>query len=270
MVTKLDIKNYSILFLTLILVTISGVINHYTSRPNIIISKQDSAFNINKELISIVFASQKMLIADTYWIATLLESDLKHYKDRDLNSWMYHRFDTITHLDPWFYKAYLFGGQYLDIVKDDLEGAKYIYKKGLKKYPDDYQLLFNAGFLFAIELKDYDFAIPIYEKLIKNPQAPKYFVTLLHKMKYENKDLTLEDTYKSLSSLFETLDESTFLYSKVKADLYRIKAELDTNCLNANGSGCSKFDFNGDPYFLKDGIWTSKEKITPYGIYKKN
>ena len=184
---------------------------------------------------------------------------------------MFHRFRTIVHLDPKFYAAYLFGGQYLAIVKDDIEGAGYIYKKGLKHYPSDYDLLFNAGFLFAFELDDYKFAIPIYEKLIKMPQAPPYMVTVLHKLKYKGEDLSLKDTFNSLLAIYKTTneEEDKFLHHRLKTDLYRIKAELDLNCLNSNSNDCDKVDFNGKPYVRIDGIFQAQEDFEPYDIYKK-
>ena len=83
---------------------------------------------------------QKRVLADLIWIATLLESDVEHYKSDDLNSWMYLRFKTLFELDPSFLTGYRFAGKYLSIVKDDLEGAKEIFEQGLANYPQDYQL----------------------------------------------------------------------------------------------------------------------------------
>ena len=64
------------------------------------------------------------MISSLLWTHTLLFSDYEHYKNDDLDSWMYLRFNTITDLDPRMYEAYNYGGQYLSIVKDDVFGAK--------------------------------------------------------------------------------------------------------------------------------------------------
>ena len=183
-------------FFIILTLALAGYVNTQTIKPKLKINKQNTAINMNEELIKLVSAGQSRMLADFLWIVTLIESDIEHYRKKNLNSWLYLRFNSIIRLDPQFYRAYLFGGQYLSIVKDDLLGAKDIYIRALQKFPNDYKILFNSAFLFAFELKDYEQAIPIYEKLIQFPQAPSYFVSLLHKLKVENKSLKLEDVYK--------------------------------------------------------------------------
>lgn len=211
-----------------------------------------------------------MLLSDIYWIGTLLESDLEHYRKKDLNNWLFHRFDTIIHLDPKFYNAYLFGGQYLSIVKNDPYSAEIIYEKGTKVFPNDYQLLFNFAFLNAFELENYTRAVELYEKLMAFPGTPPYVISILHKLKYESQSFSLKDTFNSLLSLFETLnkEEDHLLYGRVKADLYRIKAQIDLDCLNKNLSNCSTRDFEGNLYTLKNGKYSTVKEFIPYGIYK--
>ena len=134
-------KNRGLILILIFLSLTSGYLNSILAQPSLKISKQNSAINVNQTFLNIFSLGQKRLISDLLWIATLLESDTDHYKSRDLDSWMYHRFNTIISLDPKFYNAYLYGGQYLGIVKDDLEGAADIYLKGLEQYPNDYDLL---------------------------------------------------------------------------------------------------------------------------------
>ena len=144
------IKNNSLLIILIIIFfAIAGVLNRNIVKPTFVVSKQQSALNINQDFINIFDLGQKRLLSDILWITTLLESDLSHYKGKDLNSWLYLRFLTISTLDPLFLQNYQFGGQYLSIVKDDLVGAKTIFEKGLKAYPNDYNLIFNIAFLYA-------------------------------------------------------------------------------------------------------------------------
>ena len=98
-------------------------------RPIIKVSEQNSQINFNKNALKVLSLGQARLISSIIWVQTLMESDLEHYKNNDLNSWMYLRFDSITQLDPLFYEAYLWGGIYLSIVKDDAYGAKSLYQK---------------------------------------------------------------------------------------------------------------------------------------------
>lgn len=99
----------------------------YTSKkvspPILFISKQQSSLNVSESIVENFNIGQKRLISSLLWISTILESDQEHYKNKDLNSWMFLRFKTISFLEPKFYEAYNFGGPYLSIIKNDLAGA---------------------------------------------------------------------------------------------------------------------------------------------------
>lgn len=113
------------------------------------------------------------MFSSLIWTQTMLESDIEHYKEKDLNNWMYLRFKTISKLEPKFIENYRFGGQYLSIVKDDIPGASEIYDLGLRQYPNDYPLLFRAAYHFHIEEKKPYKALPLYERIARKPQAPE-------------------------------------------------------------------------------------------------
>lgn len=122
--------------------------------PIIVLNKQNTALNVNKNLLLFFNIGNKRLISDLLWVQTLLESDEEHYGKNDLNSWMYLRFLSISLLDPLFFENYMYGGLYLSIVKDDVLGAAEIFEKGLIYYPDNYNLNYYAGFNYYFELGD--------------------------------------------------------------------------------------------------------------------
>jgi len=125
------------------------------------VSKQDSSINFNNNLYAYLNAGLKRFISSSIWISTILESDVEHYKSKDLNSWMYLRFNSISLLEPQFIENYRFGGVYLSIIKDDIVGASKLYRQGLAVYPDDYSLIKNASFHFYFEAKDVQSAYPL-------------------------------------------------------------------------------------------------------------
>jgi hypothetical protein len=234
-------------------------------KPTVQISKEDSALNIDSTFLSIFSLGQRRLIADFFWIATLLESDLEHVKKDSQNSWMFLRFKTISELDPLFLKNYQFGGQYLNIIKNDLLGAEYIFRSGLKFYPDNYELLFNAGFLFAFEIRDFPKALSIYKKLSKFKTAPKYLPSLINKLKYKtNPDIDL--AFNIVKSSIETVEPNSALYRKLRSDLYAIKATRDLSCLNLGQKNCQRFDLDGKPYIKIKSIFKSQKKFRPYDL----
>ena len=256
-------------FISLILLVSAGTIHTNYSKPPIQISKQNTALNFNNDLLRFFSMGQKRLIVDLLWITTLLESDIEHYKKQDLNSWMYLRFKSIFELDPYFLSAYRFAGKYLSIIKDDLYGADEVFTKGLKYYPDDYNLIYDAGFLYAFELGDYNKAIPLYEKLKEFPEAPEFISSLIEKFKLNiHNDLNL--TFKVVQEIYNDTHSESPLKHRLAFDLYRIKAEIDLECLNNNEINCSRKDFKGDYYLYKDGKYFSQTEFEPYRLKKLN
>jgi hypothetical protein len=262
----INIKDTFILVTSIALLISAGFLNEALIKPDLDIKKQDSAVNINSDFLKLFSAGNSRLISDLLWITTLLESDHDHYKQKDLNSWMYLRFKTIATLDPLFLQNYQFGGKYLSIIKDDIYGAKEIFDKGLDLYPEDYELLFNAAYLYAFELQDSKNGFELYDKVSRFKKAPKFITTLKYRLKYE-KDRNLELAFKVLSSSLQ-VETDKHLIDKMKKDLYAIKAELDLECLNSSKKKCSKIDYNGNLYINENGSYKSRLNFTKYGLKK--
>lgn len=246
---------------------LAGAFNLKIEKPILQLSKQETALNINKELLVFMSAGNKRLFTDLLWVQTLLESDIEHYAKRDLNNWLFLRFNTISVLDPKFYENYLYGGQFLAIVKDDLEGADVIYTKGLKRYPDDYKLNYNAGFLNYYEIGNFQKGLVHLEKIVDHPRAPIFFKSIVNKLKVST-GVELSEVFKLVVHDYETtLDEN--LKKRLAADLYAIKAEIDLKCLNNQKGNCSFTDIDGNLYIQKDDQYYSSKSFVRYKISKR-
>lgn len=246
---KSNIKNYIIFIFTLVFFSTSFFIAREFEKPAIVVSKQESSFNINYQIIEFFHLGQKRLLSSIYWVATILESDHSHYKQRDLNSWMFLRFNTIAQLEPLFLETYTFGGPYLSIVKDDLTGATQIYKKGMHYYPNEFSLLKDAAFHFYFEVKDYDESYKIYQRLKNNPKASIHMISTLARLETEQGNL--DDAFDLLFAKYNDLkDKKSFLATKIESSLYAIKAQRDLDCLNSiiEKKLCDKKDFRGLEY----------------------
>jgi hypothetical protein len=240
------------------------LLNSKNEKPLLILNKQDSAININKDLLVFTSFGNKRILTDLIWVQTLLESDMEHYRKKDLNNWLFLRFNTVSVLDPYFYENYFYGGQFLGIVKDDLYGASKIYDKGLEVYPDDYKLNYNAGFLNYYELDNYEKGLKYLLKIKNNPKAPVFIQSIINKLNVST-GINLEEVFKFVLHQYEnTKDE--YLLRKLKNDLYAIKAQIDLKCLNNNQTNCETKDLEGNSYILRaDGYHTLK-KFRPYRI----
>ncbi|HXH31686.1 MAG TPA: hypothetical protein VNJ01_12805 [Bacteriovoracaceae bacterium] len=243
------------------------IINTRTDKPILNLSKQDTALNINKDLLVFLSAGNKRLITDLLWVQTLIESDVEHYNKRDLNNWLFLRFNTIASLDKLFYENYLYGGLFLGIMKDDLEGADALYSKGIRYFPDDYQLNYNAGFLNYYELGNAKKGLAYLEKIQNHSKAPPFISSIVNKLKVEA-GATLDEIFILVQHHLNSTPDET-LKRKLRQDLYAIKAEIDLKCLNHGGTTCNLRDVEGNSYVNTGGKFHSVKKFLPYRIYKR-
>ena len=260
-------KDLGLLALGLFCFLVAGIIHHNVKKPLISLNKQDTAINVNKDILIFMSAGNKRLLADALWIQTLLESDIDHYSKSDMKNWMYLRFQSIASLDPLFYQNYIWGGQYLSIIKDDLQGAVSLLEEGLKVYPDDYRLNYLAGFTYYHELGDYDKGIKYLEKIMNHPQTPFYIKTLIIKMRVE-KGFNIDSSLGLIKNQIEQTQEEN-LKLKLSRDFYSLKAERDLKCLNAIRINCELSDAEGRPYIKNGNTYYSPRSFVPYRLKKK-
>lgn len=253
-----------LLIFGILLLGLGGWINLKNEKPVLELSKQETALNINNDILVFMSAGNKRLLTDLLWVQTLLESDTDHYKKKDLNNWLFLRFNSIATLDPNFYENYLFGGRYLAIIKDDLEGAEIIYEKGLKHYPDDFSLNYGAGFLNYFEIGNFEKGLEYLTKVENHPRSPVFIKSIINKLKLET-GVPLEEIFQLVKFDYETTTDET-LKNKLRNDLYRIKAEIDLECLNGRGTNCNTIDIFGNPYILKNNRYESKIEFKSYRI----
>lgn len=243
-------------------VALSGA--YFVSRtiqvPPMVITKQQSSLNVDTNFLKYLNLGQSRLYSSLFWIATILESDHDHYKGKNLNSWMYLRFLTISNLEPKFLPTYTFGGPYLSIVKDDLEGASVIYDKGLAIYPNEYSLLSNAAFHYQFENVDHKKSYELYRRLVKFPQAKLTDISSLARL--ESDQGNLDNAFVLLSNLYsQQIDKNSFLAERIKSFLYAIKSEQDLNCLNNIKKECHLKDLDDQPYIInKNGQYEARKK----------
>lgn len=248
-------------------------INHWYKLPKIIVSKELSAINLKSNYANLMSLGHSRLISSILWITTLIEGDIEHYKGSG-NSWMFHRFLTISKLEPKFYQNYLYGGQYLSIVKDDIFGANTLYSLGTDLYPDDFRLNYNAGFNAAFEIGDSSLALKYYNRIYDNPVVQSKYPSLLsviNKLRLDSGSINLEQIYELYLISWQGAKDDG-VKRLLAGYLYNIKAEIDLNCLNQRQatSKCSLHDFLGNKYFRNDNNkWSAVKDWSPYRLKRK-
>lgn len=228
---------------------------------------QETSVTFNAQMLRVLGLGLHGSIADLLWIQTLIQGDLEHYRGNDLTSWMYVRFRAISILDPRFYENYVFGGQYLMIIKDDLAGAEALMTKGLEYYPDSVELNWHLGFLWIYEKNEPAKGYRYFEKISQNPKRPPMFDSVFTRLKAQEvgKDAAFEF---ALASWRQQPDGSP-IKERLGVILHSLKAERDLECLNQGRIGCDKVDWNGQPYLNERGVWYSSKPLAPVKFFKK-
>jgi tetratricopeptide (TPR) repeat protein len=257
-----------LIIIAAIFLGLSFFVSQFAHTPLISINKQSSSVNINTQLTQYFHFGHKRLISSLLWIATILESDHEHYNKKDLNSWMFLRFKSISELEPRFYENYSFGGKYLSIIKNDTVGASLIYDKGLEQYPNDFDLLGDAGFHFYFEVGDFDKSYKIYSKMKTHPLVTPLILNTLARL--ESHIGNLEVAFELLKGSFAKLpDKSSYLANKINSQLYAIRAEIDLKCLNNHLPDCRKVDLENVNYHYNGKEFVAQKVWIPFATKKK-
>jgi hypothetical protein len=234
------------------------------------VSKQEIALNVKSQFIKLTSIGLKRVMSDLFWIQSLMESDLDHYKKKDLNSWLYLRFLTISELDPKFYENYYYGAQYLMVIKDDLSGSEDLLLRGLKPYPKDVGLNWQMGYLKAIEQGKPLEAIKFFDVIKFDPNRPKMFDSLYTKI--ASNTLGMKEAFDyAVMMLEERRDmKDDPIKERLQKQAYTLKAMIDLDCLNSKKSNCSVHDFFGNPYIKKEGQYTAPRELIPMNLKINN
>ncbi len=96
--------------------------------------------------------------------------------------WSYRMLDMITELAPRFRMPYFSGATVLSIIAKDNEGASLIFKRGVERFPNDWELAYRAGYHFMEAMRD-DATASEYLLLAARKGAPGWVFSLAAKLK---------------------------------------------------------------------------------------
>lgn len=198
-----------------------GKINTSIKQLPLDINYQNHSVNFKREYLSFLNIGLNRFFSKFLWISTVLKFDTNHYKKKDLNSWLYLKLSTITDLDPLFYDAFLYGGQYLSIIKDDPIGAESIYKKGLLSFKNDFWLNLNTGYNAFFELNKKKEGVYYYKKALESFEYTKYNS---HLPFFLSNYLASENNYKKAIEILKLSFNNTRDPKLKKAILKKIKS----------------------------------------------
>ena len=68
--------------------------------------------------------------------------------------WSFKMSAAITELAPRYLKPYQISGSIMSVIMGDKQGAKIIYDKALRNFPEHWKIHFSAGYHYLMELKE--------------------------------------------------------------------------------------------------------------------
>lgn len=238
--------------------TAAGWIGSRVVLPRIHVPAQETRYSLDADILLLASTGLRNAWSDIVWVQTLIESDLEHYLERNLGSWMYRRFELIARLDPYFYENYLYGGQYLMVAKDDLVGSRALLSRALEKYPDDMALNWQMGYLLIFEMGDVSAGYPYFKKIHQNPRRPPMFDSIFTRLSTQT--LGLKEAYALTLASWEAQSEKSPLRRRLGQILYSMKAEIDFACIPQQGRPCQPLDFKGMPYQRSSRGWETVDR----------
>lgn len=124
------------------------------------------------QMLEVASVGYETLVADLLWLR-----GIQYYGEHRRTDRSYplaeHVFSTITDLDPWFIGAYRFGAFVLSQDVGRPVASIRLIKKGMQNNPGRWQLPFDLGFLYFIEMDDHDRAAHFFRFASWQEDAPE-------------------------------------------------------------------------------------------------
>jgi tetratricopeptide (TPR) repeat protein len=161
------------------------------------------------------------LAADLYWVRTIQYFGAHIQTDREFPH-LYALVDLVTSLDPHFVEAYQLGGLFL-IIGKRLPEAIAIYEKGIAANPERWELPYDLGRLYFLDLKDEVQALRWWEVTDRLPGRPDYIPRFLARL--SAKTGSLETAFELWKAMYEGSDNE-WVRKTAKQEMQKILAQM--------------------------------------------
>lgn len=162
------------------------------------------------------------LVADMLWLKTV-----QHMGERTISGegydWIYKALDTVTTLDPKFLAPYEVGGLILTILAEKTELSNQLLEKGVKQFPDVWQLKLYLGFNHFYFMKDYKTAAHYISQAATIKGSPPYLPVLASRLYVQSDDPAY--ALEFLMRMYESTDDKKLRY-KMKKQIDLLKSEV--------------------------------------------
>ena len=128
-----------------------------------------------------LFLGYNALAADLFWIRTIQYFGAHIQSDRRYPH-LYRLVDLTTSLDPLFIDAYQLGGLFLSLARAYPQAIA-IYRKGIEHNPDQWELPYDLGRMYFLDLGDIPTALEWFERANNLPGHAHYVPRLVARLR---------------------------------------------------------------------------------------
>jgi len=161
------------------------------------------------------------LAADLYWLRTVQYFGAQLERDGRFPA-LHALVDLVTDLDPRFLEAYQLGGLFLVIAKRFPE-ATAIYEKGIARNPQRWELPYDLGRMYFLEIRDYDQALRWWLVADRLPGRPHYLPRMIARL--YAKTGALEMAWELWKAMYEST-ENEWVRRTARREMEKLLAQL--------------------------------------------
>ncbi len=114
---------------------------------------------------------------------------------------------------------------------------------------------------------DYKNGLKCLERIEHHPKATVAIPSIVHKLKAET-GTDLHTILGLVAAQYQSTKD-TELKTKLKKDMYAIKAEIDLKCLNETKLNCERLDLEGNAYLYKNQTYSAAQPFKPYKLNRR-
>lgn len=125
------------------------------------------------------------IAADIMWVRFIQNLPDTHAEPAE-GEWLAHQLTSVVDLDPNFRSAYLNGTVLLDVLADQPCEALRILERGIERFPLDWRMRFQAGFICFSEVSDSECAVRNLRAAAASPESPRWLPGLVGRLLVES------------------------------------------------------------------------------------
>ncbi len=173
--------------------------------------------------VRVVSLGYHALAADLFWFRTVQYFGGRIQETRRFPH-LYRLVDLTTSLDPHFLDAYQLGGLFLSIGRAFPEAIA-IYRKGIEYNPNRWELPYELGRMYFLDLGDIPAALEWFERANTLPDHPPYVPRMVAILRARAG--LIEAALEMWDQILETTD-NPWIHERAAQEIGKLRARRDT------------------------------------------